>query len=207
MGASSSAWTEPLAQGDVKPGAVSDSVRAGDAPHSDARRLGEHLAEGTWFALERTPPKGELWERGVSAGVLARRNRTPGSGKGRPLNTRKGIDTALRELSAYEGGAETPTREENASNGRRQGLHGRMTTESSTWRNPVTEPVRVDQRPPVTSRNVVGAYADVVRDDSMQIFVGPELSIDADLAGDAPTPHKKNEPSTLGVGMQFQWSF
>lgn len=169
--------------------------------HGDAKSMGAELGKQGWFlGKSGQGPRGDVWERGVPGQTLARK-RTPDN----RVDTQGGIDKALQSLSDYDRGV--PETQSEADKGKRPGLRGQVSTESSTWRNPVTQPVRVDQEMPVSRRNVVGAYADVIRDESLHVTVGPELSLDAESSSGRHTSQHQNEPNTLGLGMKFQWDF
>lgn len=162
--------------------------------------MGEDLGKRAWFLEKEGKGRhGDVWERGVPGTSLARKRTPQGT-----VNTQDAIDKALQSLPEYE---RQPADDQKNAAEKKPGFKGRVSTESSSWRNPVTQPVRVDQDMPVTRRKVVGAYADVVNDESLHITVGPELSIDTEYAGGKHAGHQQAEPNTLGVGMQFQWDF
>lgn len=175
------------------------------APHGAAERLGRHFGADAWFAGTCKPPKGDVWEHGVSGKTLARKRAFLKNAR-RGVNTQGAIDWALREISSYERGPDTlgGARLEKAD----AKLRGRVSSEEATWRNPVTEPMRVDQGTLLNSRSIVGAYADVVRDEDFQMSVGPELIVDNEaMKGGTSQYYQSDAGNGLGVGMQFQWAF
>lgn len=153
--------------------------------------MSAQLRRQTWFLRNRNP-EGHVWERGVSGQTLARK-RTVGR-----VNTQHAIDAALQDISSYERTAPSPEPSR---------VRGGVNTQATTWRNPVTEPVRVDQSTPVSKRSILGAYADVVHRDHLRVAVGPELSIENESSSNRRISHHANDSNALGVGMQFHWDF
>lgn len=120
------------------------------------------------------------------------------------VDTTKGIDSALGEISSYE----RQPADGSALGLKKPGVPSvQMTTEESSWRNPVTQPPMAGQEVMSTRRNVVGAYADVVKSDDLHVTLGPELHIpDTDPTVKHLSP-QQSESSTLGIGMKWQWDF
>ena len=179
----------------------------GAAPHGNARSMGASLKSGAWY-MDGAPRagRGAVWEQGISMQSLSRKRVAGGSGIGATggVNTQKGIDSALEEISAYE---------RQPANGSALGLNKpgvpqlKVTTEESSWRNPVTAPTRVGQEVMTTRRNVVGAYADVVKSDDLHVTVGPELHVPDTETGLIHLAPQQQDSSALGVGMKWQWDF
>lgn len=120
------------------------------------------------------------------------------------VDTTRGIDSALGEISSYE---------RQPADGSALGLKKpgapalQMTTEESSWRNPVTQPHTGGQDVMTSRRNVVGAYADVVKSEDLHVTLGPELHIpEADPTVKHLSP-QQSESSALGFGMKWQWDF
>ena len=184
-------------------------------PHGDAKDLGKDMGKNVWFLQNGPRPlEDSVLTRGVSGHTLTQKrtvqNRLSNSGTNNApgVDTHQAIDTALKDLTEYE---RILPLEDASAEGKplqKKGITGKVRTESSTWRNPVTEPVRVDQDVAVTRRNIVGAYASVVDDENLRVTLGPELSIDTENSGGnhIATP-RQSEPNALGLGMKFQWDF
>lgn len=206
------------------------NTAAKEAPHASADHMGEALGTGASWYLDGTSRKarGAVWEHGVPMESLSRKQarraapspqvihqgkaHSAGQAPAGPsqrssaggVDTTKGIESALGEISSYE---------RQPADGSAMGLNKpgvpslQMTTEESSWRNPVTQPPTSGQEVMTTRRNVVGAYADVVKSDDLHVTMGPELHIpESDPTVKRLSP-QQNDSSTLGFGMKWQWDF
>ena len=162
------------------------------APDAEQTAASEASAQG---AAEQTAA------RGNGAGRSGGQN-----GQGRPtgVDTTKGIDSALGEISSYE---------RQPADGSALGLNKpgtpslQVTKEESNWRSPANRQPVVGQDVMGTRRNVVGAYADVVKNEDLHVTVGPELHLpeaESNLGHLTPQQH---DSSAVGFGMKWQWDF
>ena len=191
-------------------------------PRANAHTMSKAIKPNAWY-LDGTPRKarGSLWEQGVEGKSLtrdrteisrskrqaeeARQQQAVGPARKKGVDTQKGINSALDEISAYERPPVDPTL---ALGLNKPGTPSvQVTKDRSSWRNEASGPGTVGQDVMTTRRNVVGAYADVVKDEDLRVSVGPELHIpDTETTSNHIAPQRP-ESSTLGVGMKWQWDF
>ena len=136
----------------------------------------------------------DVWREAMPMETLRRRAVKPQDRRTtRAVNTKPAIDSALRAIKKRR---ET-----------KGDVGFSIKQESSSWReDALSQDKAPDEKLPMESRNVVGAYAGVITDDDLSIKVGPELILKDDTR---ENPHADNRQpeSSLGLGMQFKLDF
>lgn len=153
-----------------------------------ARRL-EKYTQPLWgFGSVPSPVAGKAWRSaGLRRAERALRQKQPPSQADLPEEQRGGQALRLRI-------------------NKDMALHGTVRRQATRWRNPLSEPMKADERPPVEDKKTIGAYADVTPRQNMTISVGPEYSIrDTPTLSAGDRPH--GDASELGVGARLQWDF
>ncbi len=156
--------------------------------------------------------QGDLWEKGLSVQDLTNtsryllddtENRKPNPLEAPRIDTTRVIEAHLKNLPDYKGG----TSQEKTTDHDNSAIRGDFFSDERSWRNPITEPVKIDEDTFVNKRDAVGAYADMVHSDNLQISVGPEFYLPSEESSTPLTSQESSQKTDVGFGMQFQWGF